>query len=198
MAERFGTSGTGVDLDEASIAQARRRAASRAAVRFIAGDASQADLPAGAHAVAACLGSSHALGGLVPTLKRLAELVRPGGWVLVADGFWRRPPEQPYLDALGAAADELPDLSALVRAGEGAGLVPVQVLETTTQDWDRYEWTLILNGERYAAEHPDDPVTADLRAWVAAARERCLGPGGRDTLGFALVAWLRPAAAAGT
>jgi len=54
-------------------------------------------------------------------------------------------------------------------------------------DWDRYEWTLIANGERFLAEHSDAPEAEDLRAWIDAARDRVTAPGGRGTMGFALV-----------
>jgi hypothetical protein len=46
-------------------------------------------------------------------------------------------------------------------------------------DWDRYEWRLILNAER--AGHPA------LAERAARARARLALPGGRETLGFALV-----------
>ena len=46
-------------------------------------------------------------------------------------------------------------------------------------DWDRYEWTLILNAERHGAP--------ELRERAAQARRRLTLPGGRETLGFALV-----------
>ncbi|HEX8102497.1 MAG TPA: hypothetical protein VF533_07795, partial [Solirubrobacteraceae bacterium] len=155
-------------------------------------DAGALDAAPGSFALTACLASTHALGGLAPTIARLAELTRPGGWVLVGDGYWRRPPEAPYLEALGAAADELPDYAALVRAGEAAGLRSVSVLAATQEEWDAYEWTLIGNGERRLAAAPDDPLAGALRGWVDAARDRYLAPGGRDTLGFAIVLYRRP------
>jgi SAM-dependent methyltransferase len=158
-AERFGTAGLGIDDAEIQIDAARARGADRApGVRFAVTDA--ATLPAQAFDLTTCIGSLHAVDG---DLTRLAAATRPGGHVLIGDGYWRRPPEQPYLDALGATADELPDYA-----------------------------TLILNGLRFAAEHPDDPDAADARAWAERARERYLSPGGRDTLGFALVLYRRP------
>ncbi len=39
------------------------------------------------------------------------------------------------------------------------------------------------------AEHPGAAGVEDLVGWVAAARDRMLAPGGRGTLGFALVLW---------
>ena len=58
---------------------------------------------------------------------------------------------------------------------------------TSEAEWDRYEWRLIFNGLRFAAQHPDDANAADVRSWAQRARGRYLAPGGRDTLGFALV-----------
>ncbi len=197
IAERHGAGGLGVDLAAGLIERARAAAAVRAPaadLRFEAQDARGLEAPPGGlegFALAACLGSTHALGGLDATLERLAALTRPGGHVLIGDGYWRRPPEAPYLEVLGATADELPDHAGLVRAGERYGLRPVGAATASEDEWDEYEWTLIGNGERHLAAHPDDPGGPALRAWVDAARDRYLAPGGRDTLGFAVVLWLR-------
>jgi SAM-dependent methyltransferase len=188
MAERSGCGGLGVDLAIAQIEEARRRAAARApqaALEFQSIDAGEVD---GEFALAACVGSTHALGGLDAALARLAALTRAGGHVLVGDGFWAQEPSDAYLDALGGATrDELPDFVGLVRAGERHGLAAVYVRVASDADWDRYEWTLIANGERFLAEHPDAPEAANVREWKDAARDRILGPGGRGTMGFALV-----------
>ena len=118
----------------------------------------------------------------------LRELVRPGGEVLLGEGYWRRPPSAEYLDALGgASADELPDYSGLMRAAEEAGLTPLHSSVASEADWDRYEWRLILNAERWAAAHPADPGAEVLRERARHARERMTMPDGRETLGFALV-----------
>jgi SAM-dependent methyltransferase len=79
----------------------------------------------------------------------------------------------------GASADEMADFPGLMRAAEGAGLTPLYASVASPADWDRYEWRLILNCER--SGHPD------LRERAAAARARVSMPGGRETLGFALV-----------
>jgi SAM-dependent methyltransferase len=188
LAERTGCGGLGVDLAVAQIEEARRRAAARAPgseLRFEAIDAGEIE---GEFELAACVGSTHALGGLDATLRRLAELTRPGGHVLLGEGFWAREPSDAYLDALGGATrDELLTYHELVRAGEPHGLEAVYARVATEADWDRYEWTLIANGARYLAEHPDAPEAGELRAWNDASRDRVLGPGGRGTMGFALV-----------
>jgi SAM-dependent methyltransferase len=171
-AEGFGATGFGFDTAQVQIDEARRRAAARvpgAGLRFeLADDGSDG------YDLVTCIGSMHAVEG------GLAALGARGRQVLVGDGFWRRAPEQPYLDALGGAtADELPFLAGLVRSGEPAGLEAAWVAVTTDEEWDRYEWTLIANGLASG--------DADAIAWARRARERVLAPGGRDTLGFALV-----------
>jgi hypothetical protein len=40
-----------------------------------------------------------------------------------------------------------------------------------------------------------DRAAEELLAWVRAGRDRYLAPGGRDTLGFGLFLFARPAAA---
>jgi SAM-dependent methyltransferase len=136
--------------------------------------------PEGPFDLVICIASSHALGGFPEALDRLRELTEPGGQVLLAEGYWRRPPGDGYLEALGgASAAELSDYGGLMRAGEAAGLVPVHASVASEQDWDRYEWRLILNSER--SGHPE------LRERAGAARGRLALPHGRETLGFALL-----------
>jgi cyclopropane fatty-acyl-phospholipid synthase-like methyltransferase len=193
LAERTGCGGLGVDLATAQIEEARRRAAARApqaGLEFLAANASSVE---GEFALTACVGSSHALGGLDAALARMARLTLPGGHVLIGDGFWARDPTDDYLEALGGASrDELPDYAGLLRAGDRHGLTAVHVRVASEADWDRYEWTLIANGERFLAEHSDAPEAEDLRAWVDAHRDRITAPGGRGTMGFALVLLRRP------
>lgn len=212
IAERTGAGGLGIDASEPVIEQARRRAAARApgaALEFRVGDARELAAAAGdreaaaragsggeaetaaptefgvGFAAACCLGSSHALGGLSQALERLAAAVEPGGAVLLADGYWQREPDPAFLAALGGASrDELPTYEGLLRACRAAGLEPVWLATSTQRDWEDYEWTLIANGDAYARANPG----ADgVRAWIDRARERLLAPGGRDTIGFALV-----------
>ena len=75
-------------------------------------------------------------------LRRAARPGEPGGQVLLGEGYWRRPPSEEYLDALGGAtADELSDYAGLMRAAEDAGFTPLYASVASEADWDRYEWT---------------------------------------------------------
>lgn len=184
VAERFEVDATGYDSDAALIESGPRGL-----------DLQVRDSPPpGPFDVVLCIAASHALGGFPDALGALSELARPGGRVLLGEGYWRRPPGADYLVALGgASADELPDYTGLLRAAERAGLTPLYSSVASEADWDRYEWRLILNAERWAAAHPTDPGAGVLLERARRARERMTMPGGRETLGFALVLLQRDA-----
>jgi SAM-dependent methyltransferase len=178
VAERWDVSAVGYDSDPALVEQAEP------GLELELRDSP----PAGPFDLVICIAASHALGGFPEALGALRELTEPGGQVLLGEGYWRRPPSDAYLSALGAAsADELPDLAGLMRAAEETGLIPLHSSVASEADWDRYEWRLILNAERWAAAHGDDPGAELLRERARRARERMTMPEGRETLGFALI-----------
>jgi SAM-dependent methyltransferase len=186
ICSRWRARGVGIDLHEPYIESARAHASQGGArVDFIAGDAAAYARDLGEPVdLAVCIGSSHAFGGGYELgLRSLARLVGSGGQVLLGEGFWRREPTPEYLEALGGTADEFADYGGLVRAGIDCGLTPLYAVVASDRDWDRYEWTLILNGERSG-----DPA---VQEWVRAGRDRYLAPGGRDTLGFGLFLFRR-------
>jgi SAM-dependent methyltransferase len=173
IAARWGVEGTGYDQDAELIERARTAAPG---LNLMVAD----QPPPGPFDLAVCIASSHALGGFPDALARLRELVTPGGQVLLGEGYWLREPTPEYLDSLGGATpDELADYGGLFSAAEHAGLTPLWSCVASERDWDRYEWTQVLNAERHSGEQ--------LRERAAAARKRLTLPGGRQTLGFALV-----------
>jgi SAM-dependent methyltransferase len=194
IAHRWGARGVGIDSHEPYVAHARRRATEQGAeLELHAADAATFAYERGGYDLAMTIGSSHALGGdFRAALGELAALARPGGQVLLGEGYWRREPDEQYLAALGASRDELSDYAGVIGAGAAAGLVPLYAAVAQQTDWDRYEWRLILNSERYAAAHAGEPGTNDVAERARAARERYLAPGGRDTLGFGLFLFARP------
>jgi SAM-dependent methyltransferase len=170
IAERWDVEAIGYDIDAELIEGARRPG-----LDLIVAD----EPPAGPFDLAVCIGSSHALGGFPDALARLHQLVRPGGQVLLGEGYWRTTPTPEYLDALGGATeDELSDYRGLFDMAQAAGLTPLWSCVASERDWDRYEWTQVLNAERHGGEQ--------LLERAAAARRRLTMPGGRETLGFAL------------
>jgi len=125
--------------------------------------------------------------GAVSDIGQLAALVRPGGLVLLGDGYWRQTPGDAYLDALGATIDDMLDWQATLSIGAPHGLSLVRALPSSVEQWDDYEATWAANGERYASQHPGAPGLAEFLDWIRNGRRRYTELGGRDTLGFALL-----------
>jgi SAM-dependent methyltransferase len=181
LAARYEIRGVGVDSSPALLEEARRRAP--AGVTYVVADLTAFSTGA-PFDLAASLGAS--VGGFRPTLARLAGHLRSGGLALLGEGYWRREPDDAYLEALGATRDEMADYAGLFAAAAEAGLEPRYAVTASTDDFDRYEWRWSLNGERYAAAHPDEPGVDDFLAFIRNGRRRYVELGGRETLGFGL------------
>jgi SAM-dependent methyltransferase len=173
IAARYDVDAVGIDRDAQLLAEAPP------GINVIVADIETWDRGRGAFDLVASVGSP-------ARLSSLAHLVRPGGLVLYGEGYWRREPTSEYLDALGAARDELDDYAGTVRRGAELGLAPVYAVTASVDDFDRYEWSWSRNGERYAADHPDEAGVAGFVEWIRAGRRRYVDLGGRDTLGFGL------------
>jgi len=196
FAERFQARGTGVDTAGLFLDEAGRRAEARgqaALVEFHNADA-RGFLSSGTdeYGVACCVGSTHALGGLHPALEVLSRLTRGPGWVLVGEGYWKRTPAPEYLADLGASPADYHTHAGNVAAGVRAGLVPMHARCASDEEWDRYEWAYCRNVERFVEANPDDPDAAAMIERARKWREVVLA-WGRDTLGFGLYLFRKPA-----
>jgi SAM-dependent methyltransferase len=172
LAARGPIEGTGVDLDPAGEAPP--------GVSLVAGDANSFAADAGSYDLVSSVAA-------VTPLSRLAQLARPDGLVLLGEGFWKQPPDDRYLGALGASRDELASWDATVAMGDGLGLRLERVVTSSDEDWDRYEDTWAANGESHAAAHEGQPGIDEFLEWIRSGRRRYRELGGRETLGFALL-----------
>ena len=134
---------------------------------------------------ALCVGSTHACGSFALTVESLRALTRPGGAVIVGEGFWASEPDPGYLAALGATRDELRTHDENIRALSAAGLDVTWHTVATSADWAEYEWCYLWNVERFANDNPNDPdrdaMLSRARAWHEIVQKW-----GRFTLGFGL------------
>ncbi|MFC0599073.1 SAM-dependent methyltransferase [Streptomyces palmae] len=130
-----------------------------------------------------CVGSTHAYGGLVPTLAALREHLAPGGTALVGEGFWEREPDPAALTGLGAEAEEFSDLATTVDRVRAEGWTPVYAHVSSLREWDMYEWSWTGSLSRWALDNPDHP---DSAAALEAADEHRAGwlRGYRGVFGF--------------
>lgn len=189
LVERYQVSALGLELDASLIQEAREQVAARIPtdrLELRECDARTFEPGAQVFALASCVGSCHIYGGLRPTLEHLARFVRPGGKVLVGDGYWKQEPAQEYLAALKTTRDELQTHAENVATGVSLGLVPMYASTCNEDEWDRFEWLRMYERYTYRKhQNPDDPglpaFIAELHAW----RDIYLR-WGRDTLGFGL------------
>lgn len=195
IVQRYAAAGVGADPNEAFIQDARAKAVARGLegrVELHAARVQEIALEAGSFDLAVCIGSTHAFGRFADALKALAELVRPGGQILIADGYWKQPPDPEYLTFLGASLDDMPDHAGNEEAGLAAGLAPLYSCVSNEDEWDHYEGMYCLSMERFLLDHPDDPDAEAfherIRGWRAAFRRW-----GRATLGFGMYLFGKPA-----
>ncbi len=191
LVQRFGVHAECVELSPVLAADARSRAASRlphGGLTVHEGDAGhfKGTIPPESFDLTVCMGSSHALGGFAQAAKTLARLTRPGGWVLMGEGFWKQPPPAAYLSMTGIGPGEFATLGETVGVLTAEGLAPAWVTTPSTQDFDDYEWAHARAIEAHALANPANPEAAGLltrsRAWRGAYLAH-----GRATLGFALI-----------
>ncbi len=178
-----GARGLGADTDERLLLRARSAATGRGLaerVEFVAVPGAELT---GAADLVLCVGSSHALDeALQPALAGLRRLVRPGGRLLLGEGFWSEhgPVDRGLVwdDVLG-----LPDLAGLVERAVGAGFRPLFVETANTDEWDAFESGFLADSEEWLLHHAADPGAAALRAEADDHRTRWLR-GYRNGLGF--------------
>jgi len=189
LAEAYGLRGIGIDLSPFYIAEARRRLQARGrgaevVFRQMDGADFRPEEPRSL-ALASCLGASWVFGGHAGTLDALSGMVAPGGWVVVGEPYWIRPPAEEYLAASGIGKDAFGTHLGNAEAGESRGLELVHTIVSSRDDWDEYEGLQWYAASEYARSHPDDPDLPELSERVAKDKALYLR-WGRDTLGWAI------------
>jgi SAM-dependent methyltransferase len=191
---RFGATGTGVDPNEAFLAEARERAAVLGladSLTLHACTLAELSVPVSPADVAVCTGSTHAFGDLDAALHGLQALVREGGRALVGTGFWRRPPDAEYLAFLGAKEEEMAPLDETLAAPGRAGWAVEVHHESSAREWDDYEGSYAAAVSHWLIGNPAEPEAAAFGARIAAWKQ-AYTRWGRDSLGFTTMLLRRP------
>lgn len=187
LIERRGVRGVGVDPNPWFIDVARARARDRVPPDALElHEGTIAEYPdGGAFAAALCVGATYAYGSYGEALRALPHRVRPGGMLLIGEGYWKREPDPEYLATIGATREESDTHEGNLAQATLAGLEPVAAEVASDEDWERYETLYAESAERHLAEHPGDPdadeMRSHIRRWNDAYRRW-----GRNTMGFAL------------
>ena len=97
-----------------------------------------------------------------PTRSKDPEsAVRPGGFVVVGEPYWRR---WPLPDDYEERADPWTTPRRDGRDLRDLGVAVVSVIASSEDDWDRYETLHRQAVERWLAANPDDPDASEIRA----------------------------------
>jgi cyclopropane fatty-acyl-phospholipid synthase-like methyltransferase len=191
LAQRRPIQGVGIDRKPREIRLAQAGASERTlrgTLRFRCTDVRSLRPPSEPYFLSVCLGATHAFGGLKRTLDTLREWTQPDGWVVVGEGFWKRPPSPGYLRVLRATPEELLDDRGNVRAGERLGLVLAGHRVSSREEWDDFEDDYAEGIERYAKENRGDSEVPEMLDRIRRWRNAYLR-WGRQTLGFGVYAF---------
>ncbi|GGS99855.1 SAM-dependent methyltransferase [Streptomyces tanashiensis] len=185
--------GAGIDINAEDLARGRALAEERGLadrVTFVEESALGTDR--GPVDAILCLGSSQALcdpdlpHDPAVALRELRRLVRPGGRVVLGEGFWERTPTETELAGMwpGAHTGEHHSLGALVDLAIEAGFRPAWIETASTDEWEEFESGYRYDTEVWLAAHPDHPLADETRERVDRQRSSWLN-GYRRALGIA-------------
>ena len=116
--------------------------------------------------VAACIGGTWIGGDVFGTIDLLEQVLRPGGLVLVGEGFWNRVPETEEIAQRChvAAIDDVSTLPDLVAGFARNGWDLVQMVLADRDDWDRYVAAQWFSIRRWLDAHPGHELWDEMRA----------------------------------
>ncbi len=188
LVAHYGCAAIGVDTNPHFLAEARARAFERGAAGHLElreGDAATMNFPAGSFDAVLCVGATQAFGGYGSGLPVLRALVKPGGKLVVGEGYWMRKPDVNCLKALGAKLGDHDDHAGNVAAGLAQELIYLGSVVASPDDFDRYEGLYNRAVENWCVENPRDIDVKEARDKIRAWRDVYLR-WGRETLGFAI------------
>ncbi len=186
LRQRLTLRGIGVDTNPAFIAAAAEAAATEGLAERLTLKAQSAEaLLQGRPAIdiLLCFGASQALGDFEGLIGAARRTLRPGGLLLVGEGFWQRPPQAEYLRVLGATPDELSDHAGNAARLRANGFDILATSQASRDEWDHYEGLYCRAKTLWARTHPTDPDAAQILAAAQAWHDAYLH-WGRETLGF--------------
>lgn len=195
--ENASTTGHGIDIDPKSISAAQANAAGRISqeCEFRVADIRDESLEEESFSLAMCIGATHAFDAgrhaYPATIEQLSRLVRPGGSLLIGEGYWKQPPEDEYLKLIGDPVGIYRSHQENITLGEQHGLITLYAIVSSEDEWDHFEWSHAIRIERQAAAAQDDPETT---AKLQRSREWRRGylRWGRSTMGFGFYLFQKP------
>ncbi|GGT93401.1 MULTISPECIES: SAM-dependent methyltransferase [Streptomyces] len=188
-----GSTGVGIDINAEDLARGRVLAKERGLadrVEFV--EESALGTTRGPVDAILCLGSSQALcdpeqpHDPAVALRELRRLVKPGGRVVLGEGFWQRKPTPEEFAGMWPGAHEGDHLllGPLVDLAIEAGFRPAWIETASAEEWEEFESGYRHDTETWLAAHADHPLAAETRERVDRQRSTWLN-GYRNVLGMA-------------
>lgn len=196
--EKTKAEGVGIDIDSSLLNKAKElasKAIPELSCTFRKGDLTKTPLKANSYDLAICLGASHAFGvgeeAFPNCLQRLIKTVKPGGLLLIGEGYWKQKPDPEYLKLIGDPVGIYRDHEGNIAFGERLGLVPLYAATSGVEEWDAFENAFQKKIHTLVKEQPGDP---DNQAKLERNREWREGyeKWGRTTMGFGFYVFLKP------
>jgi len=117
-------------------------------------------------------------------LRAGRELLRPGGRLLLGEGFWEREPTSTQLATMSIPLKQYRSLPDLVDLALDHGYRLLALSQASLDEWDEFESRHALGWERWLLANIDSPHADEIRARADAHRSAWLH-GWRGVLGFA-------------
>lgn len=131
-----------------------------------------------------CIGSSYALGGYTASIEKLSPFLKPGGYILIGEEYWKQAPAQDYLDVLGGTVDESRMNHENISVPEKMGFNYLYSVVASEDDWNRFEGKYFLEEEMKASLL--DPESRNKKLAGIRAFRNAQYQFGRTTMGFGL------------
>lgn len=190
--EKYDAFGLGIDLDPALVHAAQEHASSVLTAQqfeFKVGDIQQEKLEENSFDLALCMGSSHAYGmgesAYRNTLTEMGSALKPGGLLLIGEGYWQKAPTAKYLEFIGDPVGIYRDFCGNITLARELGFDPVYAAASTLDEWDDFEWSHKRKHLKQLELHPDDEQVKRRLArtdhWIEGYLKW-----GRGTMGFGL------------
>lgn len=187
LAQAFGCRITCVERAQEFADAARERTAAAGLqhlIDVVHADAREFPLVPERYDAALCLGACFVWAGLEGTVAHLAPAVRPGGFVVVGEPYWRTWPLPDGFDR--EAGEDFATLGETAERFEATGLELTDAIVSSEDDWDRYETLHWSTLDDWLRDHPDDPDAASFNDMGRKSKRRYLR-WQRDLLGWVIL-----------
>jgi hypothetical protein len=121
----------------------------------------------------------------------LRQLVRPGGRILIGEGYWKQDPAPEYLKLLGDPVGIYQDHAGNLALAREHGLIPLYAAVSSEDEWDDFEWSCAMQIEREAADAPNNQALSEKLDRSRRWRDGYLR-WGRRTMGFGFYLFRNP------